>query len=78
MNGGEFGGKITLVRVGGQGGNDTGDECGHFGGKQIDPSKLTKQQSDGQVYRKTKRQMDRQTARARERMMEMKKKLKRN
>lgn len=31
MNEGEFGGKITLVRVGGQGGNDTGDECGHFG-----------------------------------------------
>lgn len=49
MNEGECGGKITLVRVGGQGGNDTGDECGHLRGDQIDPSKLTKQQSDGQV-----------------------------
>lgn len=49
MNEGEFGGKITLVRVGGQGGNDTADECGHFGGEQIDPGKLTKQPSDGQV-----------------------------
>lgn len=74
MNEGECGGKITLVRVGGQGGNDTGDECGHLRGDQIDPSKLTKQQSDGQVHRKTKRQMDRQTAGASESMMEMKKK----
>lgn len=50
MNEGEFGRKITLVRVGGQGGNDTGDECGHFeGGGQIDPGKLTKPQSDEQV-----------------------------
>lgn len=33
-----------------------------FWREQIDPGKLTKQQSDGQVYRKTKRQMDTQTA----------------
>lgn len=58
MNKGEFGGKITLVKVAGQGGNDTGDECGLFGGEQIDPGKLTKQQSDGQVYKKTKGQLD--------------------
>lgn len=45
-----------------------------FWGEQIDPGKLTKQQSDGQVYRRTKRQMDTQTAGAREGMMEMKKK----
>lgn len=31
MNEGEFGRKITLWRVDGQGGNDTGDECGHSG-----------------------------------------------
>lgn len=65
MTKGEFGGKITLVRVGGQGGNDIQDEHGHFGGKQIDPGKLAKHQSGGQVYRKTKRQMDIQTTRAR-------------
>lgn len=35
MNEGEFGGKITLARVGGQGGNDTGDECGHFGANRL-------------------------------------------
>lgn len=64
MNEGECGGKITLVRVGGQGGNDTGDECGHLRGDQIDPRKLTKQQSDGQVHRKTNdRWTDRQPGR---------------
>lgn len=64
MNEGECGGKITLVRVGGQGGNDTVDECGHLRGDQIDPSKLTKQQSDGQVHRKTNdRWTDRQPGR---------------
>lgn len=30
MNEGELGGKITLVRVGGQEGNDTVVERGHF------------------------------------------------
>lgn len=35
MNEGELGGKITLVRGGGQGGNDTVDECGHFKENQL-------------------------------------------
>lgn len=61
MNEGECGGKITLVRVGGQGGNDTGDECGHLRGDQIDPSKLTKQQSDGQVGYTERQTTDGQT-----------------
>lgn len=38
---------VVLVRVGGQGGNDTGDEYGHFGGEQIDPGKLARQKLDG-------------------------------
>lgn len=61
MNEGEFGEKITLVRVAAREGNDTGDECGHFW-EQIDGGKRTEQQSDGQAHRKTQRQMDTKTA----------------
>lgn len=57
MNEGEFGGKITLVRVGGQGGNDTGDECGHFGeNRLIQANEPNRSQTDR--CRKTKRQTD--------------------
>lgn len=63
MNEGEFGGNITLVRVGGQGGNDTGDECGHCRREQIDPSKLTKPLSGGQVQKDKDRLPDGQQGR---------------
>lgn len=45
-----------------------------YWGEQIDPGKSTKQQSDGQVFRKTRSQMDGQTALAMERVREMKRK----